>query len=180
MFKQPRRHKRLQLILGDRLSALRHDSGPDILTVMTRVGDSEAHSLPNLRVMEQRIVQLNGTNLLPALIDEFLDTTGDEDVSLRVFPALIARAEEAVRRERRRVRGRVVQVALGHVLAADADLRFLAVGYFVAVLVEDFHLNALSDADAAGLALARWEGVAGHLVRGLGHSVRFQDGCLEG
>ena len=45
--------------------------------------------------------------------------------------------------------------------------------------VEDAHLHALADTDAAGGAPARWELVGRHLVGGLGHGVGFHDGSLQ-
>lgn len=121
------------------------------------------------------VVELDGADFLPALVDQLLDAARDEDVALLVDAALVAGAEEAILGEGGRVGRRVVQVALGDVLAADADLGLAAHGHLLAGVVQDLDLDALADADARGLALSGRERVRGHLVRGFGHGVGFED-----
>ena len=146
---------------------------------MTLISDSEGDSLRHLGMAKERIVHFNGTDLLTTLVDEFLDTTRDNHVSIRIFHALVTRAEESVLGEGRLVGRGVVQVPLCHVLAADADLCPGTRGDFFTCVIQDSNIHAHSDAHAAGLALRGWERVTSHLVRGLGHSVGLQNWRVE-
>lgn len=172
-------HPALQLLALELLSRLENDGNANILAVHV-VGDSEADGLGDGRVAGQDVVELNWANLFAALVDELLDAARDDNVAVLVLLALVARAEEAALGIRRGVGSVVVEVSLGDVLATDANLALLTLSELVTSVVEDAHVDALAEADGAGLALRGREGVGGHLVGGLGHGVGLEDGRLVG
>ena len=70
----------------------------------------------------------------------------------------------------------VALVAGRDIGATDDDLAGAAAFQQRAILGHDGHLRASGNAHAAGLAHGWRQGVAGHLVRGLGHAVAFNQG----
>ena len=70
------------------------------------------------------VVNLHGTDFLPAFIDEFLDPAGEIQVAVSVSFAIVARAEEAVRRECGGVGFWIREIAGRDARTADADFAF--------------------------------------------------------
>ena len=178
-FRQPLCHERLQFILSGCVVALHDHRSPDVLAIVSLVWDGEAYSLGYLGVVQERVVQLDGADLLSALVDELFDTAGDDHVAVWIFLTLVSRTEEPVLGERGFVGGWVVQIPLGYIFTAHANLGLLALGDLVAILIEDLDFYALSEADTAGLALSGRERVAGHLMSSFGHCICLQDWRVE-
>lgn len=155
---------RLEVIFRSTTPILQNHSGSNVFSVMAWIGNSEANSLSHLGVTKERIVHLYRANLLSALVNQFLDAPRDDHVFILVLETLITRAEESILGKGRLVGGRVVQIPLGHVLAANANLRCDALGNLLAGLVEDSNVDSGTNSHASGLSLRRWKRVAGHLV----------------
>src|SRR4051812_15384496 len=103
------------------------------------------------------IVELDGRDLFPALVDQFLDTSGDEYIAIFVHLSLITSSEEAFLGERFLVRFLVVQIPLCDVLSTNTDFAFRTSGEFFSSKVENANLYSLSNAHAAWLTFPRWE-----------------------
>ena len=61
----------------------------------------------------QRVVQLRKIDLLPSLVGEFFDTSGQEKEAIAIHLPVVARMEEAISREGRLVGGWIRYIA-GH------------------------------------------------------------------
>ena len=88
-----------------------HDGGGDVLAQPV-VRDRERRRLDDVRVLEQRDVDLARRHLLTTAVDQLLEPPGDGEVAVFVEAPLIAGAEPSVD-ERRLVRSGVVDVP-GH------------------------------------------------------------------
>jgi len=136
------------------------------------VRHGERHGLRNGRVAKQGVVDVHRCDLLPAAVDPLGDASGDGQVAVGVHRPVVPRAEPPAN-EGGLVRFAVVLVAVHHVQAPHDHLARCARRQQRARLIHDRHLHAEAEADRAGLADPRRQGVAGHLVGGLGHPVRL-------
>mmetsp|Transcript_16862 Transcript_16862/g.30571 ORF Transcript_16862/g.30571 Transcript_16862/m.30571 type:complete len:238 (-) Transcript_16862:632-1345(-) len=131
---------------------------------------------------KQHSVDFEGRDFLAAAIDQLLDPAGEEQESLFIQAALIARVEPSAGVGLFIGLG-VVQVAGSHIRAADAHLANGALGdWLVGGWIQNGELHGtLGTPNTTRFVRAkRGEGVGRHLVRGLGHGVRLQDRHLEG
>ena len=129
-------------------------------------------------VTEQRLLHLSRRDLLAAAVDDLLEASAQEEIAVVVEIALVSRAEPAVG-EGLPVRVRVSLVAREDVRPAYGNLADLAGREKHAFVVEHCDLRPCGAPDRAPLALVRRQRVHGHLVRGLGHSVRLEHGRVE-
>jgi hypothetical protein len=60
------------------------------------MGHSENGGFDHIRVAKQRPLYLGGDDLLPSLMDDFLDSTDNEEISLSVEVPEVASSEPAV------------------------------------------------------------------------------------
>src|SRR6185503_8661155 len=114
-------------------------------------------------------------------LDELLHAIDDRELAALVHEADVARAEPAVRVDRRARRVGAAEVALHHLRAAHPHLAALAVTHVAAALgIHQARLGA-RERRAHG-AVLRERGIGRRLVRGgarLGHAVALDDATAE-
>ena len=166
---QLRRAEVAQLALGRRRPLPEHHRRRHLLAELV-VWHGEGERLGHRGVRREHVVHLQRGELLAAAVDQLLEPTGETEVALLVEDPLVAGPEPAVP-EGLRVGLGIRLVAGGDVRPADGDLAHLPARQRLPFLVEDRHLRSRRQAHRAGLACPRGEGIGGHLVGGLGHSV---------
>src|SRR5579864_7518652 len=127
-----------QLLLGHRR---RHHHRRRHLLAPGRMGNAEGHRLLDGRMRLEHLIDLARRDLLPAAVDHLLDPSQQPDISAFVERALVAGSEPSLG-EGRRVRLRVVLVAVDHVGPLDGHLTAGASRQLVPFLVEHGDLVA--------------------------------------
>src|SRR5881394_1136775 len=122
------------------------------------------HRLPHPRTSQENLVYFARRNFFTTAIDEFLQPAGDEEVAFPVKMTLVPRSKPAAAK-RRRVGLWVIRVTASHVRPADGDFARATAGQRLASLVENRHFQSGRQSHRAGLPRARWQWVAGHLMR---------------
>ena len=126
-------------------------------------------------MIHQNLVHLARADFFAAAVDDFLEPPCEGDIAIVIHHPLVTGAEPTVC-EGLCIGFGVALVTGRDVGATDDDLAGAAAFQQRAILGHDGHLRASGNAHAAGLAHGWRQGVAGHLVRGLGHAVAFNQG----
>ena len=144
------------------------------------VGSSEADGFRDIWVFEQRGIDFKWRDFFSASVDKLFQPAGKRQVAVVIKHALVAGAEPSIY-ECIGVGFVVVVVAPHDVFTFDDDLAAVT----DACQLPSVFVGHDGDFDASGLshgsgdACAGRQGAAGHLVRGFGHAVGFEDGCAE-
>lgn len=139
----------------------------------------EGNDLRHSRMIDQHALYLERRDLFAAAIDDLLQPAGDAQIIVLVEHALVAGVKPAMG-EGAGIGFGVLFVAGGDVRSADDDLADLASLEQPSTRCHDGHFRAGGCADAARLALAWRQAVGRHLMRRLGHAVRFDHRAAEG
>src|SRR5690349_19548165 len=89
------------------------------------------------------LLHLARVDVVAAADDQLLLTVDDEEATVLVDPADVARVEPPVRVDRRLRRVRTVPVALHDVVPADRDLTHLVARHVTPLVVDELHLDTL-------------------------------------
>ena len=138
----------------------------------------ERHALLDGGVIHQHDVDLDRRDLLAPAVDQLLEPAGQPQISVALEEALIAGSEPIVD-ERALVRLGIVLVPRRDVGAADHDFADVPARHDDAVLVHDRDFRSGGNADRPRASFARRQRVRRHLMRGLGHAVRLDDGASK-
>ncbi|MGY3294065.1 hypothetical protein ACVWW5_006730 [Bradyrhizobium sp. LM3.4] len=138
--------------------------------------DGKHAGLQHRRMTEQDLFDLQRRDLLPAAVDDVLDTADDEEIAVGVEVAEIAGPEPAVAEGRLCCR-LVIIVAAAHIRSAKHDFAVLAARERTASLIHDRDLGARGAADRSGLA--QFERISRDLRGRLRHAVGFEHGNAE-
>ena len=170
--------ERLDLLLGDRGAVARHDGHAHLLTE-PRVRDGKGDGSLDVGMREEDLFHLERRHLLAAAVDELLQPSAEVEIPVPVQRAFVPGSEPAVA-EGRLVRLRVPLIPREDGRAPDGHLAGAADRPVAAVIVEDGDLDARRAADRTAATLEGRERVRRHLVAGLGHPIRLDDGAPEG
>ena len=121
----------------------------------TGSGIRHAGDVLHRRMLQDQVLDLLGADLLAAAVDQVLLAALHHVVPRRMLPHQIARAVEAVGRERPRVVLRRAVVAAQRVRSARAELADLAERHLVVVVVDQPHLVVRATRAAARFPAAR-------------------------
>ena len=148
------------------------------------MGDGEGHRLFHIGMGTKHVVYFARRDLLAAAIDDLLDAAADGEIAIGIDDTEIAGAEPrratlGIGREGRGIGGLVVGVAARDIGAANDDFAFGAGRAESALCIERANFRTGRQADRAGLAWRRWQGIGSHLVGGFGHAIGFQHRACE-
>ena len=72
-----------------------HHSGTHVLT-QGRIRQGKDHSLGNGRMLQQNFFHFTGRNLFAAAVNDLLDATLDEEITVGINPAEVSRAKPSL------------------------------------------------------------------------------------
>ena len=147
---QPILHERLQLVLGDRRSAVLDDVGDQPLAHLL-VLDPDDRGLAHPVVLAEQFLHLGGEDVLPARDDHLVVAALDEEPALGVEPAEVATGDE--------IAEPVLVLAAGvtgeQQGIADEDAPDFTLGHLFAVLIHELDGRAQQQAAGGARRLAQ-------------------------
>src|SRR5258706_11981430 len=142
------------------------------------VRNRKRYALLDAWMVHEYFVHLARRDFFSAAVDDFLQPSGDGDVSLGVHDALVAGAKPGL--------GKGLGVGLGivlvsghDILAANRDFPDGSGWQHIAFGIDDAPLRACGPPDRARLAFAWRQGIAGHLMRSFRHAIGFDQRHAE-
>jgi hypothetical protein len=155
--RQARRGKLAQIAVSRYCVWAQHDRRRHLLP-QPRVGHRKGHGLGYGGIVHQHVVHFLWSNFFSTTIDDFLHTTGDEEIPRSIHIPLVTRPEP-VRRGGVAV-GRSVAVALHNTCSTYHDLPSGTRWQRVPALIPDGHLGAHGHSNRTSLARTRRQRIA--------------------
>src|SRR5688572_4251881 len=171
--RQPSRNKLAYLALRYRHSFTQDDRRGNLLAEDC-VGRPESYRLRHGGMREENFIHLQWRNFFAAPIDDLLEAAENRQVTVFIENSLVSRSQPAVH-ERRSVCLGVAHVPDGYVRTLDGDLAAHALRNRMTIAVEHRDRRPRCASHSTWLPHGGREWVAGHLMCGLGHPIRFDN-----